>query len=116
MMFLIGALDNVSVVVRHTLVQMLTPDWMRGRVSAVNSIFIVASNDLGGMESGIAARLFGPVVSVVAGGVGAILVVLGAARKWPEILSVGPLADIRPADGAAAGAQAAEELAARVIQ
>ena len=58
MMFLIGAVDNVSVVVRHTLVQMLTPDAMRGRVSAVNAIFIVASNDIGGLESGFTARLF----------------------------------------------------------
>ncbi len=95
MMFLIGALDNISVVVRHTLVQMLTPDEMRGRVSAVNSVFIVASNDLGGLESGITARLFGPVLSVVFGGIGAILVVLAAARKWPELLAVGSLADLR---------------------
>ena len=67
MMFLVGAFDNISVVVRHTLVQMLTPDEMRGRVSAVNSVFIVASNDLGGAESGITAWLFGPVLSVVGG-------------------------------------------------
>ena len=60
MMFLVGALDNISVVVRHTLVQMLTPDEMRGRVSAVNSVFIVASNDLGGLESGLTAWLFRP--------------------------------------------------------
>ena len=59
MMFFIGALDNISVVVRHTLVQMLTPDAMRGRVSAVNNIFIVASNDIGGVESGVTAWLFG---------------------------------------------------------
>ena len=70
MMFLIGALDNISVVVRHTLVQMLTPDEMRGRVSAVNGVFIMASNDLGGLESGLTAWLFGPVVSVVGGGSG----------------------------------------------
>ena len=70
-MCLVGALDNISVVVRHTLVQMLTPDDMRGRVSAVNAVFIVASNDLGGAESGITAWLFGPVISVVGGGIGA---------------------------------------------
>ena len=81
MMLLIGALDNISVVVRHTLVQMLTPDEMRGRVSAVNGVFITASNDLGGLESGLTAWLFGPVVSVVAGGVGTILVVLAAMRS-----------------------------------
>ncbi|MEN6493101.1 MAG: MFS transporter [Thermoguttaceae bacterium] len=97
MMFLIGAMDNISVVVRHTLVQMLTPDHMRGRVSAINSIFIVASNDLGGLESGFTARLLGPVVSVVAGGLGAIVVVLGTSRIWPQILSIGSLQDIRPA-------------------
>lgn len=97
MMFLIGALDNISVVVRHTLVQMLTPDEMRGRVSAVNGVFITASNDLGGLESGLTAWLFGPVVSVVAGGVGTIFVVLAAMAVWPQILKIGSLAEIRPA-------------------
>jgi MFS family permease len=99
MMLLIGALDNISVVVRHTLVQMLTPDAMRGRVSAVNGIFIVASNDLGGLESGLTAWLFTPVIAVVGGGIGTILVVLAAARAWPEILRIGSLNDVRPADG-----------------
>jgi hypothetical protein len=114
MMFLIGAFDNVSVVVRHTLVQMLTPDEMRGRVSAVNSVFIVASNDLGGLESGVTAKLFGPVPSVVFGGIGAILVVLGAAWKWPQILAIGSLADIRPAEPGPAQQEADEQLAARL--
>ena len=98
MMFLVGALDNISVVVRHTLVQMLTPDEMRGRVSAVNSVFIVASNDLGGLESGLTAWLFGPVISVVGGGVGTILVVLAAMLLWPQILAIGSLDAIRPVD------------------
>ena len=97
MMLLIGALDNISVVVRHTLVQMLTPDEMRGRVSAVNGVFITASNDLGGLESGLTAWLFGPVASVVAGGVGTILVVLAAMRLWPQLLPIGSLGSIRPA-------------------
>jgi len=97
MMFMIGALDNISVVVRHTLVQMLTPDNMRGRVSAVNGIFIVASNDLGGMESGFTSGLFGPVASVVGGGVGTILVVLAAMGIWPQLLKIGSLDSIRPA-------------------
>ncbi|MCE5267058.1 MAG: MFS transporter [Planctomycetaceae bacterium] len=105
MMFIIGALDNISVVVRHTLVQMLTPDEMRGRVSAVNGVFIVASNDLGGLESGLTSgllgRMFGPalgpVISVVGGGVGTILVVLAAAKTWPQLLKIGSLASIRPA-------------------
>ena len=97
MMFLVGALDNISVVVRHTLVQMLTPDEMRGRVSAVNGVFIVASNDLGGLESGLTAGLFGPVWSVVGGGIGAILVVLGVTCLWPQIRKIGPLDSIQPA-------------------
>lgn len=85
MLFLTGALDNISVVIRATLVQVLTPDEMRGRVSAVNSVFIGMSNELGGFESGLAARLFGPVVSVVAGGVGCILVVLGVGTAFPKV-------------------------------
>lgn len=86
-----GACDNISVVVRHSLVQFLTPDPMRGRVSAVNNIFIGSSNELGALESGLTAALFGPVLSVVAGGIGTILVVLGIARKWPQLLRTGPL-------------------------
>ena len=102
-------MDNVSVVVRHTLVQMLTPDAMRGRVSAVNNIFIVASNDIGGFESGVTARLMGPVGSVVFGGIGTLLVVIGAAQLWPQILSIGSLRDIRPADVAEADEEQAEK-------
>src|SRR5213079_3294907 len=60
MLFVCGAVDNVSVVVRHTLVQLLTPDEKRGRVSAVNSLFIGTSNELGGFESGAVAHWFGP--------------------------------------------------------
>ena len=67
-----GALDNVSVVVRHTMVQLSTPNEMRGRVSAVNAIFIGSSNELGGFESGAVAHFFGPVVSVVSGGIGTL--------------------------------------------
>ncbi len=113
MMFLIGAFDNISVVVRHTLVQMLTPDPMRGRVSAVNNVFIVASNDIGGFESGLTARLFGPVISVVGGGICTILVVLGSMKIWPEILSIGSLQDVKPADAALIEKSADEESAGR---
>ena len=86
-----GACDNISVVVRHTLVQLLTPDAMRGRVSAVNNIFIGSSNELGAFESGVTAALWGPVRSVVFGGIGTILVVLGTAWKWPAVRRIGPL-------------------------
>ncbi|ACB33338.1 major facilitator superfamily MFS_1 [Leptothrix cholodnii SP-6] len=76
-----GAVDMVSVVIRQTLVQLETPDAMRGRVSAVNSVFIGASNQLGEFESGATAALLGPVGSVVLGGVGVLLV----AGLWVKI-------------------------------
>jgi len=91
MLFVCGALDNISVVVRHTLVQLLTPDEKRGRVSAVNSLFIGTSNELGGFESGFVAYLAGPVFSVVSGGVGTLLVVLAVAWIWPQIRNYGRL-------------------------
>ena len=85
MLALLGSLDNISVVIRSTLMLTLTPDEMRGRISSVNSIFIGMSNELGSFESGLAAAFLGPVVAVVAGGIGTILVVLIAARVWPEM-------------------------------
>ncbi len=91
MLMLCGALDNISVVVRHTLVQTLTPDDMRGRVAAVNIVFISSSNELGEFESGAVAELVGPVACVVAGGVGTILVVVAVMLIWPELLRLGPL-------------------------
>lgn len=93
-LFLTGALDNISVVVRHTLVQLLTPDRMRGRVSAVNAVFIGASNELGGLESGLTAAWWGEVASVVVGGCGTIAVVIAAAIIWPELLRLRSLGDV----------------------
>jgi hypothetical protein len=78
-------------IIRQTLVQLLTPDEMRGRVSAVNSIFVGASNELGGLESGVVAHWFGPVFAAVSGGIGTILVVLGAAFMSPKLRRYGPL-------------------------
>jgi MFS family permease len=75
MLFLTGAFDNVSMVIRQTLQQLLTPDYMRGRVSAVSAVFISASNELGGLESGLVAHWFGPVISAVSGGIGMFFVV-----------------------------------------
>jgi MFS family permease len=103
MLALAGFVDNISVVVRQTLVQILTPDEKRGRVSAVNSLFIGTSNELGGFRSGIVAWLFasptvlgnaaatGAIVSTVTGGIGTILVVLAVAWIWPEIRKYGKL-------------------------
>ncbi len=80
-----GAADNISVVTRQTLTQLETPDDMRGRVAAVNSIFIGASNQLGEFESGATAAMWGPVGSVVAGGVGAIGVAVAWRWLFPEL-------------------------------
>jgi len=80
-----GAADMVNVVIRQTLVQLETPDAMRGRVSAVNSIFIGGSNQLGEFESGATAALLGPVGSVVLGGVGTVLIALAWARLFPSL-------------------------------
>jgi MFS family permease len=91
MLFLIGAFDSVSVIIRGSIVQLVTPDQMRGRVSSVNNIFIGTSNEFGALESGLTAALFGPVVSVVAGGIGTILVVLAVAFGWPETRKIGAL-------------------------
>ncbi|MGE5558671.1 MAG: MFS transporter [Bacillota bacterium] len=91
MLFLTGAFDNVSIVVRHTLVQLQTPESMRGRVSAVNSVFIGSSNELGGVESGLTANWFGAVVSVVSGGIGTLLVVAAIALCSPDLRRFGSL-------------------------
>ncbi len=93
MLFLTGLLDTVSVVVRHTLIQLRTPDDMRGRVQAINGVFIGASNELGGAESGFVAWLFareqrpefGPTVSVVSGGLGTLAIVALTAWMSPTL-------------------------------
>jgi MFS family permease len=82
---LLGASDMLSVYVRQSLIQISTPDEMRGRVGAVSTLFISASNELGEAESGFFAALTGPVVAVVAGGCGAILVALLWARLFPSL-------------------------------
>ena len=82
-----GAADSFSVVIRMTLIQLETPDSMRGRVSSVNAIFIGASNELGEFESGATAELFGPVGSIVLGSLGTILVVLVWAKTFPNLLN-----------------------------
>jgi MFS family permease len=83
---ILGAADVISVVIRHTLVQITTPDEMRGRVSAVNSMFIGTSNQLGEFESGVTAAWFGVVPAVLIGGIGTILVVIIWMRLFPELL------------------------------
>src|ERR1700694_639068 len=92
-LLMLGAMDNISVVIRSTLLLTRTPDALRGRITAINFIFIGASNELGGFESGLAAQLFGPVIAVAAGGVGTVLVVLCVALIWPEMRRLGALSE-----------------------
>ena len=88
LLVVLGASDTVSVVIRSSLVQLLTPDAMRGRVNAVNSLFIGASNQLGEFESGMVAALLGPVGAGIFGGVGTIVIVLAWARMFPALRKV----------------------------
>ncbi len=96
MLLAMGGLDFVSMLVRHTLVQVLTPDSMRGRTNSVNSMFISSSNELGGFESGLVATFLGLVPSVVVGGVASILVVLAVMRIWPEVAKLKSLEKLKP--------------------
>ena len=91
-LIVLGASDMVSVVIRAALVQMRTPDAMRGRVSAVNSVFIGASNQLGEFESGVTAAWLGTVPAVVAGGLGTLLVVVLWKRLFPQLAKAETLA------------------------
>jgi len=84
-LFLLGAADMLSVYVRQSLIQIHTPDAMRGRVGAVSTLFISASNELGEAESGFLAALVGPVIAVVGGGIGAVAVVIVWAWRFPEL-------------------------------
>jgi MFS family permease len=97
LLILCGALDNISVVIRLTLEQLVVPDAIRGRVSAVHFVFIGMSNELGAAESGVAAYLVGTVPAIVAGGALAVVVVGVVAAKWRELARMPPLAEIHPA-------------------
>jgi MFS family permease len=91
MLMLVGASDMISVIVRQTMIQLSTPDAMRGRVSAVNMVFIGASNEVGQFESGITAHWFGTVPAVVLGGLGTIAIVLVWARLFPSLRRIDAL-------------------------
>ena len=96
LLFLCGALDNISVVIRLTLEQMVVPDAIRGRVAAVHFVFIGMSNELGAAESGLAAGLLGTMPAIVAGGALAMLVAGLVALKWPQLSAMPPLAELHP--------------------
>lgn len=106
---LTGMFDNISVVVRQTVMQMITPDAMRGRVSSITFLFISCSNELGELESGLTARWLGAVGSVVLGGLGTLLVVLGSTFVFPEIAKLGRLHELKPAELARATEEELEE-------
>jgi hypothetical protein len=95
-LFLTGVFDEVSVVIRLTLEQILTPNALRGRVSALHYVFIGLSNEFGTFESGATAALFGPVISVVGGGCGTLLVVGIVALFWPALARLPPLHTLKP--------------------
>jgi len=90
-LFFVGAFDSISVVIRASLLQLRTPDRLRGRVNAVNSIFIDLSNELGGFESGSVAALIGPVATVVLGGIGTLAVVGVVTARWRDLVGLDAL-------------------------
>jgi MFS family permease len=94
-LILLGASDMVSVIIRATLVQLRTPDEMRGRVTAVDMVFIGASNELGQFESGLTAQWFGTVPAVLLGGVGTVVVIAVWAWKFPELRRAGKLSAMK---------------------
>ena len=98
MLSLTGLFDNISVIVRHTVVLLMTPDRLRGRVSAVNQVFIGSSNELGSLRAGIMAALFGPVAAVLIGGVGTLAVVAVVAKTFPGLKRISSLNRLRPSD------------------
>ena len=95
-LFFTGALDNISVVVRQSLLQFLTPDSLRGRVTAVNQIFVGSSNEIGALRAGLTAALIGPVAAVAWGGVGTILVTIAIASALPALRRLAPIHTLRP--------------------
>jgi len=95
-LFLTGAFDNVSVVVRQSLVQLLTPDALRGRVTAVNQIFIGSSNEIGALRAGLMSAVLGPVAAVVWGGIGTVMVTVAVARAVPGLRRLPALHTLRP--------------------
>jgi MFS family permease len=101
-LLLLGASDMISVIIRATLTQLATPDEMRGRVTAVDMIFIGTSNEFGQFESGVTAQWFGTVPAVVLGGIGTLVVIVLWAWLFPELRHAGELTSIRSETDAAA--------------
>jgi predicted MFS family arabinose efflux permease len=115
-LFLTGVFDNISVVIRLTLEQTITPDRLRGRVSAINYVFIGFSNEFGAFESGATAAMFGATLSVVGGGFATLLVVLMVRAIWPQLARIGPLHTLTSAEGGLAVALAKAEEAGIIAE
>ncbi len=94
MLALTGAFDNVSMVIRQVVSQLSTPNEMRGRVSSVSAIFIGSSNEIGGFESGLVAQLTTPLISVVSGGIGTLVVVAAWSGLFPQLRRLGSLSSL----------------------
>ncbi len=112
-LFLAGACNTVSAVIRKTLQQVITPNRLLGRANAIIYLFTDLSNELGAFESGATAALFGPVISVVGGGLGTVATVMLVAFIWPALAKVGPLHTLRPLEEPEAGSEPAAEQVAR---
>jgi len=97
-LFLSGMCDNVSVIIRHTLVQALTPDALRGRVSSVNQLFIGCSNDISELRGGLVAAQFGTVTAAVSGAIATLLTVAGVAGVFKSLRRLAPLEELKPED------------------
>ncbi|MDE1171202.1 MAG: MFS transporter [Verrucomicrobium sp.] len=97
MLVLTGLFDNLNVVIRQTLIQFITPDSMRGRVTSVNFLFIGLSNELGEFESGLTAQWLGTAPAIVLGGIGTVLVALLVMRLSPPLRRLGPLHEVKTA-------------------
>jgi MFS family permease len=84
-LIIIGAADTVSTIIRNTIRQLATPDYIRGRMTSINQIFFQGGPQLGEVEAGLVAQIFGAPIAVISGGVGCILAVIWIARRWPQI-------------------------------
>ena len=82
----VGAADTVSTIIRNTIRQLATPDYIRGRMTSVNQIFFQGGPQLGEVEAGGIAQLFGAPIAIITGGIGCILAVIWIARRWPNLL------------------------------
>ena len=97
-LFCLGLCDNISVIIRHTLVQVMTPDYLRGRVTSVNQLFIGCSNEISELRGGLMAARFGPVFAATFGGICTILVAIGVALTLPALRATPPLNELKPVE------------------